>query len=133
MNHSDDPFPRPDLEGVKNRFRLFVTTYGQGGRSGTVPVNFLVHEGRVYFTTRKASVKARRIRKGPRVTVRFGSRDAKPFDGRAAWVEDMALYDFILARWRRKYWFLWWVMGRGIRRRKESGESTAIEITFEGG
>ena len=48
----------PDLDSMKGRLRLFLTTYGEGRRSGTVPVFFLAHEGKVYFTTRKTTRKA---------------------------------------------------------------------------
>ena len=119
------------LESIKAP-RLFLTTYGPGGRSGTVPVWFMAHEGRIYFTTRKASIKAKRIKENPRVTVRFGSLKAPPFKGEATWVEDPSIYDIILPAYRRKYWYLWWFMGRRIRRRRERGESTAIQITLEG-
>ncbi len=111
--------------------RLFLTTYGPEGRSGTVPVWFMVHERRIYFTTLRSSVKARRIRKNPRVTVRFGSLKAPSFEGQASWVEDLAIYTVILPVYRKKYWYLWWLMGRGIRRRGEGGESAAIQITLE--
>ncbi len=123
----------PDLEAMRRRPRLFLTTYGEGGRSGTVPVFFLAHGGKLYFTTKKATLKARRIRKNPRVTVRFGSREAEPYAGRAFWVEDLALYDFILDSYRKKYWFLTPLFHRMLRRRKERGESTAVEIRFGGG
>lgn len=118
------------LDAMKGRLRLFLTTYGEGGRSGTVPVFFLVHEGKVYFTTRKTTRKARRIKKNPRVTVRFGGPSAQPFEGRAFWLEDPALYDFILSRYRRKYWFLSPFFVRALCCRKESGESTAMKIVF---
>lgn len=120
----------PDLDSMKGRLRLFLTTYGEGGRSGTVPVFFLAHEGKVYFTTRKTTRKARRIKKNPRVTVRFGARSAQPFEGRAFWLDDPALYDFILSRYRRKYWFLSPLFVRALRRRKERSESTAVKIVF---
>ncbi len=115
---------------MKGRLRLFLTTYGEGGRSGTVPVFFLAHEGKVYCTTRKTTRKARRVKKNPRVTVRFGARSAQPFEGRAFWLEDPALYDFILSRYQRKYWFLSPLFVRALRRRKERGESTAVKIVF---
>ncbi len=121
----------PDLDSMKGRLRLFLTTYGEGGRSGAVPVFFLTHEGKVYFTTRKTTRKARRIKKNPRVTVRFGTRSAQPFEGRAFWLEDPALYDFILSRYQRKYWFLTPLFVRALRRLKERGESTAVKIVFE--
>ncbi len=130
-NKESDSAAPPDLEAVRGRLRLFLTTYGEGGREGTVPVFFLAHEGKVYFTTRKATRKVRRIEKNPRVTVRFGARSAPPFEGRAFRVADPALYDFILSRYRRKYWFLPFFV-RALRRRKESGESAAVGISFGG-
>ena len=122
---------QPGWDSMKSRLRLFLTTYGEGERSGTVPVFFLAHEGKIYFTTRKNTRKARRIKKNPRVTVRFGNRSMRLFEGRAFWLEDPALYDFILSRYRRKYWFLSPLFVRALRRRKESGESTAVKISFE--
>ena len=121
---------RPDLDAVKGHLRLFITTYGEKGPSGTVPVFFLAHKGKVYFTTRMTTHKAQRIKKNPRVTVRFGTRSAQPFKGRAFWLEDPALYDIILSRYRRKYWFLSPLFVRALRCRKERGESTAVEIAF---
>ena len=48
---------------------LYVTTYGASGKSGTVPV-WIWYDGRAaYFTTRRESLKARRIRNTGRVTV----------------------------------------------------------------
>ncbi len=120
----------PNLDAKMSRLRLFLTTYGEEGRSGTVPVFFLAHEGKVYFTTRKATRKARRIMENPRVTVRFGVRTAQPFEGQAFWLEDPALYDLILSRYRWKYWFLSPFFVRALRRRKESGESTVVTIVF---
>ena len=118
-----------DLERLSRCHRLFVTTYGSAGRSSTVPVWFTVHEGKVYFTTQKASLKARRIRRNPRVTLRFGSPRAPAFEGRAAWAEPSA-YDVILPAYRRKYWYIWWLMGRVIRRRRDDGTSTAVEVAL---
>ena len=114
-----------DLDFMKGRLRLFLTTYGQRGSSGTVPVFFLSHEDKVYFTTRKAQL----IKTNPRVTVRIGSRSELSFEGRAFWLEDPALYDFTLSRYRRKHWFLS-LFVRALRRRKERGESTAVKIVF---
>jgi PPOX class probable F420-dependent enzyme len=117
------------LETIKAH-RLFLTTYGPEGRSGTVPVWFMVHDGRIYFTTLRSSVKARRIRENPRVAVRFGSLKAPSFEARASWVEDLTIYTVILPVYRKKYWYLWWLMGRVIRRRWKGGDSTAIQISL---
>ena len=119
-----------EVEPEKNIFvrlsRKFlrITKDQEGGKF------WVMRNGKVYFTTRKATRKARRIQKNPRVIVRFGSSSAQPFEGRAFWLEDPALYDLILSRYRRKYWFLSPLFVRSLRRRKESGESTAVMIVF---
>src|SRR5258706_4313406 len=67
---------------------MYVTTYSQAGKPGTVPTWLWPHEDAVYFTTRRDSVKARRIRNNGRVTVHVGTKDGPAFEGRAEWVDD---------------------------------------------
>jgi PPOX class probable F420-dependent enzyme len=113
--------------------RIYVTTWGPLGRSGTVPVWFMPKDGRLYFTTLRESLKARRIRATGRIRVHVGAPDGPAFDGHAAEVNDRPdLEDEILTTYRRKYPILVPLfMGRGIRRRLRSGESVVIEITPE--
>jgi PPOX class probable F420-dependent enzyme len=112
---------------------VYLTTYGPTGRPGTVPVWCWLHEGAVYFTTQRASLKARRIQRSGRVTVRVGRRDGPAFDGLAEWVDDRAdLEGALLAAYRRKYPVLvplW--MGRRIRRGLAAKTSVLIRITPE--
>jgi PPOX class probable F420-dependent enzyme len=109
---------------------IYVTTYGPSGRPGTVPTWVWVHEGRAYFTTRRASLKARRIRANGRVTVHVGRRDGPGFAGRAEWVDGRPdLEGALLAAYRRQYPLLvplW--MGRRIRRGLAAGTSVLIGI-----
>ncbi len=110
---------------------MYVTTYSQAGKPGTVPTWLWPHEGAVYFTTQRASLKARRIRNNGRVTVHVGTREGPSFDGRAEWVDDRPdLEQALLAAYRRKYWLLvslW--MGRRIRRGLDRKTSVLIRIT----
>lgn len=110
---------------------MYVTTYSQAGRPGTVPTWLWPHDGHVYFTTRRASLKARRIRANGRVTVRLGRRDGPGFEGRAEWVDDRPdLERALLRAYRRRYWVLvplW--MGRHIRRGLARKTSVLIRIT----
>ena len=86
---------------------IYVTTYGAAGTPGTVPTWVWPHEDRVYFTTKRDSLKARRIRANGRVTVHIGRKDGPVFDGRAEWVDDRPdLERELLRAYRRKYWFL---------------------------
>ncbi len=114
--------------------RIYVTTWSAAGRAGTVPVWFMAQGDSLYFTTLRASLKARRIRANGRVAVRVGSRRGPAFAGRAEWVEDRPdLEAEILAAYRRKYPLLaGLVMGRRIRRRLARRESVVIRITPAG-
>jgi len=110
---------------------IYVTTYSRAGRPGTVPTWLWPHDGAVYFTTIRASLKARRIRDTGRVSVRVGTKDGPAFEGRAEWVEDRPdLEQALLHAYWRKYWLmvpLW--MGRYIRKSLARKTSVLIRIT----
>jgi PPOX class probable F420-dependent enzyme len=110
---------------------LYVTTYSRAGKPGTVPTWLWPHDGDVYFTTRRDSLKARRIRDNGRVTVHVGTKDGPAFEGRAEWVEGRAdLESALLSDYRRKYWLLVPLfMGRSIRRGLDTEKSVLIRIT----
>ena len=116
---------------LKTAKRIYLTTWSPAGKPGTVPVWFMAKEGCLYFTTRRASLKARRIKATGRVRVEVGSRNGPGFEGRAEWVEDEpALEQEIPEAYRRKYPILVpLVMGRVIRRRLARKESVVIRIT----
>lgn len=110
---------------------MYVTTYSQSGAPGTVPTWLWPHDGAVYFTTQRQSLKARRIRATGRVTVHVGRRDGPQFEGRAEWVDDRPDLEAALLRaYRRKYWVLvplW--MGRYIRKGLAARTSVLIRVT----
>jgi PPOX class probable F420-dependent enzyme len=109
---------------------LYLTTYGPSGRSSTVPV-WCWYDGQdVYFTTDRDSLKARRIRSTGRVTVHVGAKDGPAFEGRAELVAGRPdLEAELLRAYRRKYWILVPLyMGRWIRRRLASGQSTLVRV-----
>jgi PPOX class probable F420-dependent enzyme len=112
---------------------IYLTTYGPTGRPGTVPVWCWLHDGAVYFTTQRASLKARRIERGGRVTIHVGRRDGPAFEARAEWVDGRPdLEAALLTDYRRKYPLLvplW--MGRRIRRGLAAKSSVLIRITPE--
>ncbi len=86
----------------------------------------------LYFTTRRESLKARRIRDGGRVTVRVGARDTPARPGHAEWVLGRPdLEQAVLAHYRRAHWLLgplW--MGRRIRTGLAAGTSVLIRVTL---
>jgi PPOX class probable F420-dependent enzyme len=117
--------------GLRTAKRMYLTTYSASGRSGTVPTWFMVKDGVLYFTTLRASLKARRIKATGRVRVALGAPDGPSFEGRAEWVDNRPdLEQDVLAAYRRKYPLVVPLfMGRFIRKRLASGESVLIRIT----
>ena len=121
----------PEIQAALQRARyIYLTTYSRAGRPGTVPTWCWLQEDALYFTTQRASLKARRIRNGGRVTVNVGTKDGPAFEGRAEWVDDRPdLEGAILRAYRRKYWILvplW--MGRYIRKGLLAKQSVLIRI-----
>ena len=121
----------PTLDAALRRANyIYLTTYAASGKSSTVPV-WCWFDGRdVYFTTDRESLKARRIRSTGRVTVHVGAKDGPAFEGRAELVEGRRdIEDQLLRAYRRKYWILVPLyMGRWIRRRLASGQSTLVRV-----
>lgn len=119
------------INALRTAKYIYLTTYSRAGRPGTVPVWLWYHDGAVFFTTQRASLKARRIKNSGRVTVHVGKKDGPSFDGRAEWVEGrLDLEEAILAAYRRKYWILvplW--MGHRIRKGFANETSVLIRIT----
>jgi PPOX class probable F420-dependent enzyme len=109
---------------------IYLTTYSAAGKPGTVPTWCWLHDGALYFTTQRASLKARRIKNDGRVTVHVGRADGPAFEGRAEWVDDRPdLEAEILAAYHRKYWILvplW--MGRYIRKGLRTRTSVLVRI-----
>ena len=118
-------------DALRRASYIYLTTYSAAGKPGTVPTWLWLHEGHVYFTTMRASLKARRIRDNGRVTVRVGKKDGPAFEGRAEWVDGRSdLEAALLAAYWRKYWLmvpLW--MGRYIRKGLAAKTSVLIRIT----
>jgi PPOX class probable F420-dependent enzyme len=110
---------------------MYLTTYSAAGKPGTVPTWLWLHDGAVYFTTQRHTLKARRIRDNGRVTVHVGTREGPAFEGRGEWVEDRPdLEQALLRAYWRKYWImvpLW--MGRYIQKGLARKTSVLIRIT----
>jgi PPOX class probable F420-dependent enzyme len=130
---ADARIPPAVAEALARARYMYVTTYSREGKPGTVPTWLWPHEGDVYFTTRRDSLKARRIRANGRVTVHVGAQDGPAFEGRAEWIDGRAdLESALLSDYRRKYWLLVPLfMGRFIRRGLDTEKSVLIRITPE--
>ena len=121
----------PALAEALGRARyIYLTTYSQAGKPGTVPTWCWLHDDALYFTTQRASLKAKRIQNIGRVTVHVGRKDGPAFEGHADLVDDRPdLEGAILTAYRRKYWILvplW--MGRYIRKGLRAKTSVLIRI-----
>jgi PPOX class probable F420-dependent enzyme len=118
-------------EALRRASYMYVTTYSKAGKPGTVPTWLWLHDGCVYFTTKRDSLKARRIRDNGRVNVRVGTKDGPAFEGRAEWVDDRAdLEAMLLATYWKKYWLLVPLfMGRYIRKGLAAKTSVLVRIT----
>ena len=123
-----DPRTTSALEGASY---IYLTTYSAAGKPGTVPTWLWPHDGHVYFTTKRESLKARRIRANGRVTVHVGAKDGPAFEGRAEWVDDRPdLEGALLRAYRRKYWLtVPLFMGRYIRKGLTRKTSVLIRVT----
>ncbi|HEX7786594.1 MAG TPA: pyridoxamine 5'-phosphate oxidase family protein [Methylomirabilota bacterium] len=122
----------PALDAALSRARyIYLTTYSNTGKPGTVPTWLWPHAGDVYFTTQRDSLKARRIRDNGRVTVHVGRKDGPAFEGHAEWVEDRPdLEQALLTSYRRRYWLLVPLfMGRYIKKGLLAHTSVLIRIT----
>jgi PPOX class probable F420-dependent enzyme len=127
----DTPLDAQMTRALHDARYMYVTTYSRAGKSGTVPTWLWPRDGHVYFTTKRDSLKARRIRDGGRVTVHVGTKDGPAFEGRAEWVDDrLDLETALLRDYRRKYWLVVPLfMGRYIRTGLARKTSVLIRIT----
>ena len=118
-------------EALRRASYMYVTTYSKAGKPGTVPTWLWLHDGCVYFTTKRDSLKARRIQNNGRVSVRVGTKDGPAFEGHAEWVGDRPdLEAMLLGAYRRKYWVtVPLFMGPFIRKRLADKRSVLIRIT----
>lgn len=116
---------------LKTAKRIYLTTWSPSGKSGTVPVWFMLKDGCLYFTTLRTSLKARRIKASGRVRVHVGHPDGLAFEGRAEWIESRPdLEQELLRAYRRKYPIMVpLAMGWVIQRRLARKESVVIQIT----
>lgn len=123
-------FPAEVSGALAEASYIYLTTYSPSGKPGTVPTWCWFHEGAVYFTTKRSSLKARRIARDGHVTVHVGRKDGPAFAGDAALVEDrLDLEASILEAYRRKYWILiplW--MGRYIKNGLRARTSVLVRI-----
>ena len=124
----------PEFQHALQRAKLlYLTTFGASGKSGTVPVLFLLADDAIYFCSQRDTLKVRRIRQTGRVTVRAGTPDGPGLACRAQLVEDAAdLQARLLRSYRRRYWLRWLVLGPRLRKAFADGSEVLIQLVPEG-
>ena len=114
------------LQGAK---LLYLTTFGANGKSGTVPVLFLLDEGAIYFCSQRNTLKVRRIRQTGWVTVHAGSPSGPSLSCGAQLLEDAPeLQVRLLHTYRRRYWLRWWILGPRLRKAFADGTEVLIRL-----
>jgi PPOX class probable F420-dependent enzyme len=112
---------------------LYLTTFGAGGKSGTVPVLFLLDDDAIYFCSQRDTLKVRRIRQSGRATVRAGKPDGPSLPCRAELLEEVPdLQARLLRNYRRRYWLRWLFLGPRLRRAFADGTEVVIRLVPDG-
>ena len=119
-----------DFQRALQRARLlYLTTFGANGKSGTVPVLFLLDDDAIYFCSQRDTLKVRRIRQTGRVTVRAGGADGPSISCRAQLLEAVPeLQARLLRSYRRRYWLRWLVLGPRLRKAFAAGTEVLIRL-----
>lgn len=111
---------------------LYLTTFGATGKSGTVPVLFLLHEDAIYFCSQRDTLKVRRIRQTGRVTVHAGKPDGPSLSCGAQILENVPeLQAYLLRGYRRRYWLRWLVLGPRLHKAFADGTEVLIRLVPE--
>ena len=111
---------------------LYLTTFGASGKSGTVPVLFLLDDDAIYFCSQRDTLKVRRIRQTGRVIVRAGKPDGLSLSCRAQLLEDAPdLQARLLRSYRRRYWLRWLFLGPRLRKAFADGTEVLIRLVPE--
>jgi len=88
-------------------------------------------DGEILIDTNSTSWKARRIRRGSPVLIWIGSRSGPAFIGKAEFVNDPAVRDFMIERIPKKYWLAWMGFFGPKRAKFDSGAVVTIRIMIE--
>ena len=117
---------RRALQGAK---LLYLTTFGANGKSGTVPVLFLLDDDAIYFCSQRDTLKVRRIRQTGRVTVRAGKPGSSSLPCSAQLLDNVPeLQTRLLRTYRRRYWLRWLILGPRLRKAFADGTEVLIRL-----
>lgn len=109
---------------------LYVTTYSPTGKSGTVPVLFLLHHEAIYFSTKRDSLKVRRLRHHGRATIHIGQRSGPRLECVAQLIDDdLSLQRMLLRTYRRRYPWRGLILVPLLRRAFARGMEVLVRLT----
>jgi PPOX class probable F420-dependent enzyme len=109
---------------------VYLTTWSASGKSGTVPIWFFEHHGRIYFCSQRDTLKVRRICRSGRAALHIGSRHGPQLTCAARIVDDdPEVRQRLVQTYRRRYWLRWLFLGPRIQRALNRGEEVIIELT----
>ena len=90
-------------KAIEESREVYITTYNEDGRPGTVPVWFDSYDGRFYISTYPDSLKVRKIGGNPDVKLTFGSQKGPSVAGSARIVSEDGLIRKIAPVHNEKY------------------------------
>ncbi|HUA36601.1 MAG TPA: pyridoxamine 5'-phosphate oxidase family protein [Candidatus Binataceae bacterium] len=122
-----------DFDALSGASYIYIATVRKdGNQSRAVPVWFIGKpDGEILIDTNSTSWKARRIRRGSPVLIWIGSRSGPAFIGKAEFVNDPAVRDFMIERIPKKYWLAWMGFFGPKRAKFDSGAVVTIRIMIE--
>ena len=130
----DMTIPAELQRALRRASLLYLTTFSAAGRSGTVPVLFLLDGDVIYFCSQRNTLKVRRIQQTGRVRVHPGGPNGPGVSCRAELLENVPELEARLLRtYRRRYPLRWLVLGRRLRRSFAEGTEVVIRLDPEDG
>jgi hypothetical protein len=122
-----------DLGALEKASYLYIATVRKdGNQSKAARVWFILTENnQILIDTDTDSWKAKRIRRGSPVIVWIDSATGPAFIGKAEFVSDNTVHDYMIYQIPRKYWLAWMGFFGPKRSKFDSGQVVTIRITPE--
>jgi PPOX class probable F420-dependent enzyme len=120
-----------DAALVNASYIYIATVRKDGNQSRAARVWFIATGGQILIDTNSDSWKAKRIRRGSPVIVWVGTPTGPAFIGKAEFVTDRAVQDFMIEQIPKKYWLAWLGLFGPKREKFDSGKVVTIRIMPE--
>jgi PPOX class probable F420-dependent enzyme len=118
------------FDALRRTKTVYLTTWSASGTSGTVPIWFFEHHGRIYFCSHRDTLKVRRIRRSGRAALHIGRRSGPQLTCAARVVDnDPEVRQLLLQAYRRRYRFRWLFLGPRIQRAFRRDDEVVVELT----